>query len=217
MNAIGNIFLTWRAGKGNRRIPIGIIKKNATEGIRFQYISKGIDEAKKYGFTTYESFPDITKEYSKDVIEIFGKRIVNTERNDLQSFYEFWKIDTQYKDDKFYMLAYTQGMLPIDNFEFLADFNPVRNLSFITEISGLSIYKHSPDILSIGDNLSYELESSNDFDEKAVKVFKDNIEIGYIKMIHSKVFYKTKAILKITVHHIEKNGHLNRVFVNVYL
>jgi hypothetical protein len=217
MNAIGNIFLTWRAGKGSRRIPVGVIKKNATEGIRFNYIKDGIEEAKKHGFASYESFPDTSKEYTNEVIEIFGKRIVNTERNDLQSFYDFWKIDTRYKNDKYYMLAYTQGMLPTDNFEFLADFKPVRGLSFITELSNLSHLKLPLSTLSIGNTLTYILEKNNEQDKNAVKVFKEKTEVGYIKKIHCNVFSKTTSKFNVKVHHIEKNGKINRAFLHVYL
>lgn len=215
MKAIGNIYVTWRKGKGSRRIPIGIIKKNIIYGVRFSYITKGVNEAKELGFTSYDGFPNLQKTYTENIIEIFGQRIVRSERNDIDDFYNFWKIDKTYKDDNYYMLAYTQGILPIDNFEFLADFNPVSNLSFITEISGLSKNQVSADLLVVGDKLRYELDSKNKYDSKAVKVFKNDLFLGYIKRIHCNVFSKTKSTLKITVHHIEKNGVLNRVFLHV--
>ena len=61
MKAISNIYLAWRKGKGSRRIIVGVIKNNALEGTRFNYIAKGVDEAKKFGFTSYEGFPDTSK------------------------------------------------------------------------------------------------------------------------------------------------------------
>lgn len=215
MKAIGNIYLTWRTGTGNRRFPVGTIKKSATEGIRFQYNQDEVAKAKEFGFVPYEGFPDLDKVYTENVIDIFGQRLIRSERNDVQDFYKFWEIDLNYKDDKFYMLAYTQGLLPTDNYEFLADFNPIRGLSFITEITGLSHYNIPSDTIKIGDKLGYELEPKNEYDKSAVKVFKGDILLGYIKTIHCKVFNKANKPLNITVHGIEKNGILKRVFLKI--
>lgn len=217
MKEIGNIYLIWRKGSGERRIPIGVIKRNVTEGVRFNYLTNGLEEARKIGFASFEGFPDTTegKIYTKNVIDIVGQRLMRSERNDISDFYDFWKIDKNFKEDTYYMLAYTQGLLPTDNFEFLADFNAVKGLSFITEISGLSKTNISSDFLKKGDILEYEFEKSNSFDESAIKLFFKNQFLGYVKLIHNKVFHKSKSKFKIVVHHIEKNGVLRRVFLCV--
>lgn len=217
MKTIGNIYLSWRKGKGVDRKLVGIIKRNATTGTRFSYLEKGVADAQKEGFTCYEGFPDTSRKYSENVIEIFGQRIMRSERVDVTDFFDFWKIDPKHKEDSYYMLAYTQGMLPTDNFEFLADFNPVKGLSFISEITQLSNYNHSADVVSVGDTLSYEKEPKNQVDKKAVKVFNRGVELGYVKRIHSRLFYKTNNPINIKVHHIEKNGSLNRVFVHIFI
>jgi len=215
MKAIGNIHLIWRPGKGSSRISVGTIKKSTTEGIRFQYNQEGLKEAKKLGFVHYESFPDTSEDkiYTENVIEIFGQRLMRSERPDLQDFYDFWNIDLSNKEDKFYMLAFTQGLLPTDNFEFLADFNPTKHLSFVTEITGLNEAKIDSKLVSKGDVLRYELEPNNSFDNKAVQVYKDNLYLGHIKLIHSRVFHKIKKQLNLIVQGVEKNGILNRIFV----
>ncbi|POY40030.1 hypothetical protein C3L50_09435 [Flavobacterium alvei] len=213
MKAIGNIHLIWRPGKGSRRISVGTIKKSASEGIRFQYNPKGVEEAKKLGFIHYEGFPDTEKIYTENVIEIFGQRLMRSERPDLQDFYEFWNIDLNKKEDKFYMLAFTQGLLPTDNFEFLANFNPVDDLSFVTEITNLSEAQITSDKVFIGDILRYELEPNNQYDNKAVKVFKGELYLGHIKLIHCKVFHKTSKQFNLIVQGVEKNGVLKRIFV----
>jgi hypothetical protein len=217
LKEIGNIFLVWRKGSGERRIPVGVIKKNATEGVRFNYLSKGLEEARKYGFVSFEGFPDTTegKIFTKNVIDIFGQRLMRSERNDINDFYDFWKINKSHKDDSFYMLAHTQGLLPTDNFEFLAEFNAGKNLSFVTEISALSKLQIPSDLVIKGDKLTYELERTNEFDNYAVQLFKNDLFIGYVKLIHSKVFYQSKNKFELTVQHIEKNGVLKRVFIHV--
>jgi hypothetical protein len=217
MKTIGNIHLIWRPGKGSNRISVGTIKKSATEGIRFVYNQKGVLAAKKLGFIHYEGFPNTEKEYSENVIEIFGQRLMRTERPDLKEFYDFWNIDLTKKQDKYYMLAFTQGLLPTDSFEFLADFNPIEGLTFVTEITGLTLAKLDLDSVKKGDLLNYKLEPDNLFDKNAVKVFKGEKCLGNIKLIHCNVFHKTKKQFDLTVQEVEKNGVLIRIFVKVSL
>ncbi|RDI56871.1 hypothetical protein [Flavobacterium glaciei] len=219
MKAIGNIHLIWRPGKGSRRISVGTIKKSASEGIRFQYNQDGVEEAKKLGFVHYEGFPDTSKDkiYTENVIEIFGQRLMRSERPDLQDFYDFWNIDLSKKEDKYYMLAFTQGLLPTDNFEFLAHFNPVENLSFVTEITNLLESQIPSDKVAVGDVLRYELEPNNQYDNKAVKVFKEDLYLGRIKLIHCIVFHKTSKQFDLIVQGTEKNGVLKRIFVKASL
>ena len=113
------------------------------------------------------------------------------------------------------MLSQTQGILPTDNFEFLTDFNPSKGLEFVTEISGLSTRQISSNTLKVGDLLSFKRDSDNQYDSKAVLLYIDKIELGYVKRIHSKVFYKTKKTPIVKVQHIEKNGVLKRVFISI--
>jgi len=217
LKAIGTIYLAWRKGKGSRRKVVGIIKRNATDKIRFRYIEEGVKEAEKEGFTPYIDFPDINKEYNENVLEIFGQRLIKSERTDQQKYLDFWDIDPRYKDDKYYLLANTQGMQSNDNFEFLADFHPVKGLSFVSEICGLSHLKHAPGTLSIGDKLTWQLEKNNKFDPKAVKLFKGDKFVGYVKMVHSKVFHHkyNKFPLQVRIKSVDQNGSINRVFIEI--
>lgn len=216
MKAIGTIYLSWRKGKGFPRKIVGVIKRNTSDGVRFKYIKKGVEEAEKEGFTPYTDFPDTNKEYTENVLEIFGQRLIKTERVDIKKYLDFWAIDPKYADDKYYMLAYTQGMQSNDNFEFLADFYPVKGLCFISEICGLTHNKVESGILIPGDKLSWKLDKTNLNDEYAVKVFKADKFLGYIKLIHSRIFHKKiNSELKISVKSVDQNGLVNRVFVEI--
>ncbi|MDZ7899878.1 MAG: hypothetical protein U5N85_17875 [Arcicella sp.] len=216
MKEIGYIYLSWREGIGKPRHIVGILKKNAMQGVRFEYLPKGVEDAKKDGFSLYTEFPDLGKIYDGNVLEIFSQRLIKSERSDISDFFDFWEIDSKYKDDKYYLLAHTQGLNPADNFEFLADYNPNPSLRFLTDIASLSIQKLSADSIKVGDILSYSLEKNNKFDNKAVRVFKGNLEIGYIKKIHSRVFHKYKGNkLSLLVKAVEQNGIIKRVFVKV--
>lgn len=214
---IGHIFLSWRQGFGKRRHLVGVLKRNATEGVRFSYLQTGVEEAKKEGFTPYTEFPDVSRVYSENVVEIFGQRITKSDRSDISDFLDFWEIDSKYKDDKCYLLAHTQGLNPTDNFEFLADYNPCKGLRFLTDLAALSILKIPADSIQIGDRLSYLLEPTNQHDRFAVKVFKGDVPIGYIKKVHSKVFHKKGGKnLKLVVKAVEQNGLIKRVFVKAF-
>ena len=216
MKAIKTIYLAWRKGKGSRRKIVGVIRRNVSNGVRFAYIKEGVDEAQKEGFTPYIDFPETSKVYTENVLGVFGQRLIKTERSDIQKYLDFWAINPKYQDDKFYLLAHTQGMLSTDNFEFLADFHPVKGLCFISEVCGLSHAKVESGSLKPGDQLLWKLEKDNLKDPFAVKVFKGDKPIGYIKIIHSRVFHKSlKADLKITVKSVDQNDSINRVFVEI--
>lgn len=216
MKSIASIYLVWRKGKGSSRKIVGIIKNNATKGVRFSYLSEGVSEAMKEGFTPYVDFPDITKEYSENVLDIFGQRLIKAERTDSQKYLDFWDIEPEFKDDKYYLLAYTQGMLTNDNFEFLADFHPKKDLCFVSEICGLSHFKTELGFLKAGDILTWKSDPNNVKDKFAVKVYKDDKFIGFVKLIHSRIFYKKDNVsLKISIKSIDQNGALNRVFIEI--
>jgi hypothetical protein len=76
----------------------------------------------------------------------------------------------------------------------------------------------SPNSLAIKDELQWQLEKDNKYDSDAVKILKAGQEIGYIKTIHSKVFYDdpNPHNLKIQVKSIEQHDRINRVFIVIY-
>jgi hypothetical protein len=63
----------------------------------------------------------------------------------------------------------------------LAHFNPIENLS---------CYRDNPSDKVWLRCLIYELEPNNLYDKNAVKVYKDGLYLGHIKLIHNKVFIK---------------------------
>jgi hypothetical protein len=216
MKELGHIYLSWRKGPGSRRHIVGVLKRNATEGVRFAYLKEGVNKARADEFSPYTEFPDTEKEYKENVIEVFGKRIMKSERSDISDFYDFWEVDPKYKDDIFYLLAHTQGLNPADNFEFLAEYNPTKNLRFLTDLAGLTTFKLPVGSLEAGDKLTYKPEPTNAFDKDAVLVLKDQTPVGYIKKIHCKVFQKRKGRpFQLTVKAVENNGFVKKVFVQV--
>jgi len=216
MKEFDKIYLSWRKGQGNRRHIVGTLQQTANGRFEFGYDQKAAEKAKEEGFTPYTEFPEITQTYNGNVLEIFGQRIIKSERPDIQNFYDFWEIEPIHKEDKFYLLGRTQGLLPTDNFEFLADYNPVTGLHFLTELAGLSKYQLPANAVKVGDVLRFEIDKENEYDSEAVKVFKDDLEVGYIKKIHCRVFHKLDPEkLNLSVKAIDKNGIIKRIFVKV--
>lgn len=213
----GHIYIVWRKSVGSRRHVVGVLKRNANLGVRFEYADEEkLKIAFNDGFIPYTEFPETNKLYEHDVLSIFAQRLMKSERADIGDFLRFWEVNDRFIDDKFYLLAHTQGLSPIDNFEFLADFNPIKKLCFVSELAGLSHLRLTPETIQVGDRLRFELEPTNKQDKYAVQVFKGSTLVGYVKKIHSKVFYKNHGkMLNITVKAIDFNGIIKRVFVRI--
>ncbi len=217
MREFDKIFLSWRTGPGSARLIVGVIQKLLDDTMIFKYDVEESECAKKEGFLPYTEFPDVNKIYNGNVLDIFAQRLIKSDRTDVQKFYDFWEIEQQYFNDKFYLLGHTEGLLPTDNFEFLADYNPVKGLHFLTDLASLSVVQHSSDKLAPGDELYTKSEKDNKHDGEAIAVYKGNLKIGYIKKVHCRVFHKEGGDkLKLRVKAVDKNGIIKRAFVKVY-
>ena len=212
----GNIFLCWRPKVGERRIKVGVLHQSSN-GLTFRYTDEAKKAAEQSGFTPYAGFPNLNETYTKNVLEIFSQRLTRSERPDIDKYYAFWRIAPEYRNDKLYLLAKTQGLLASDMFEFLADYNPVRGLDFVSDISGLSHTKLPADALSSGDILEWKREPENEQDKYAIALYKDKQKIGYVKKIHNLVFHKATHPIRVEVISTEANGHLNRAYIRIYL
>lgn len=214
MKSIGHIYLSWRPDAESPRILVGVIKNSANEGVRFTYLADGVLEALPLGFVPYKGFPDPIEVYTKNVLRIFGHRILLAAGDDIQSYFDFWGVHNEYKSKPFYMLAYTQGMLPTDNFEFLASFNPKKDFSLVTEMCDLNDAGVAGAKLSEGDMLRFVSEPSKTNDKYAIKLFKGSVALGYVKVVHSRIFSKAKK-LEVRVHKVEQIADKNKVFIKI--
>lgn len=216
MAEFSKIYLVWRKGAGHGREIVGTLERGREGNIFFSYVPN-IDEMTKKGFTPYLELQDLHKTYNGNVVDIFAQRLTKADRPDISRFYDFWEVDRQQADDKFYLLGKTQGLVPTDNFEFLAEYHMEPGVHFLTEIAGLSMRKIERGQIVNGDFLTFRLEPSNESDPFAVKVFKHDLPIGYIKKVHSRIFYEKEASkLRLMVKALEQNGTIKRIFVKVF-
>lgn len=210
------IYVSWRSGKGGRRYLVGLLEYIAPDQYTFKYDKEVVERATKEGFTPYVELPDIEKVYDEYALQVFSQRLMKPERPDIQQFYDFWEIDPAFEQNPFYLLGHTQGLLPTDNFEFLADYQYHLQLHFLTELASTSHNILPAHLLNVGDELTMTKEPNNEHDPYAVKVFKDTQFIGYIKKVHNKIFNTTDADkLKLSVKAVDKNGVIKKLFIKV--
>lgn len=214
---IKTIHLSWRQGKGEERYLVGELRKAGNE-VSFRYNKVNIDLAAKQGFKNYPDFPntDPSVIYTGDLQSIFSLRLMPLTRPDRITYFTFWEIKEQ-PIDWFEELAFTQGRLATDNFEFLAEFPYYENgLRFVTDIASLSHRKLDVSSVSINDKVTFELEPGNRRDPNAVKVLKDGVMLGYIKKGHNLFFKEANPNrVSLKIKHIEKNGFINQIYVLV--
>lgn len=88
----------------------------------------------------------------------------------------------------------------------------------MTDLTRLSEERLPANTVVIGDELTFKLDTGNVYDDKAVKVFKGEKEIGFIKRIHSRVFHKVGADkIHLKVKAVDQNGVIKRIFLKVYI
>jgi hypothetical protein len=214
MNKFSKIYLAWRHSKGLPRIMVGEITVKEDD-VDFKYLQDGVNQARRDGFMGYPGLSIETKEHN-NVLNLFSKRLVNTERSDAKELLKFWGVQDEYIEDKLYLLAMTQGMSQNDNFEFLACFELRDNLSFITDIAGLSHSKFDISKLKKGSKLTFERASMKE-DKNAIRLLFAQELVGYIKKGHNEVFIDNKADnIEIVVEHIINTNETKQVFVKVF-
>ena len=216
MTDFETIFLVWRKGSGSRRHAVGQLTRTAEGRHFFRYLPEAQELTKTEGFVPYTEFRDLNKEYNGNVVDIFAQRLTKPDRPDISNFYHFWEVDEAKSHDRFYLLGKTQGLVATDNFEFLAQYSMHKGIHFLTELAGLSKTLLPKGILQSEDELRVEREPDNPNDKYAVKVFKGEQFLGYIKKYHSRVFYDEGAEkLKVHVKALDQNGVVKRAFIRV--
>lgn len=213
---IKSITLVWRPGKSHSRIPVAIVKSNVF-GTTFRYLKDGVEQAKEKGFVCFPDFPDTKEVHDENVLKVLSLRINDSERSDIQDYYSFWEVPKAAQKDTYRLLAYTQGMLPTDNFEFLAEYYGVKGVRFVSELTGLSENQIDNEYIQEGDELEWRLEPSNEHDPKAVALYKNKQMLGHVKRIHCHVFHlPSSSFLKVRVKKIIHNGHISRAHILIY-
>lgn len=207
-----NIYLTWRRGRGERRVAVGVVETSPS--LTFRYLPLGVSEAEAEGFSHHPCFPDTGRVYTENIATVLAQRIISPSRPDAGEYYDFWEISREERGDVVSVLAHSSGTLPTDTFEWLAEFDTAVGLRLVTDLAGLTGHPLDTGSLRAGDTLTWEREPCNPYDPCAVRVMKDGTPVGYVKRVHNRVFsLPGSERLTVTVKRIEHNGHINRAFL----
>lgn len=214
------IYISWRSGKGSARYLIGVLTREHASGetIIFKYNKEEVRKAKDAGFFNYPDFSDYDKEYNTNLKTAFSLRLMPKSRADRKEYLSFWNADID-NLDWFDELGFTQGILATDTFEFLAEFPKKYNgqgINFVSNIASLSHLNLSVESVSIGDKLRFVLDNKNPYDNTAVKLYKDDLYLGFVKRGHNLFFQKVKNDeVDIRVTALEKNGKMSQIYYSV--
>lgn len=211
-----DVYLGWKPKTSEDVFLIGVI--NDKQGkVTFKYILDEVNKASRNGFNAYFEFPDLNKVYNQYVLEIFSQRLTPKSRFKTASVFKFWEISEDILDDKLAVIAFTQAMLPTDSFEFIADFLPIKGLSFITDLSSSEIMDFPKGLLENDDYLTWESRKFDDSLDDQIIIKCDNKKLGFVKKVHSNIFKKYEGNIRLKVHSFETRETIKRVFMKVEL
>jgi hypothetical protein len=180
------LYLVWQNPKDRNRIIIGELKKNGK--YEFKYL-KGVNEAIEEGFEPLIPFPDLKVKYINNVLfPIFSSRIPGPNRVDIDDILDKYNM-VEY--DEFELIRRSGAKTPIDNLEFIDPILNLRqeNLSRDFFAAGTRYYcnqKQCEEEIKISDIVKLEKESANKKDKYAVKMYINDMCIGYIPKYYSK-------------------------------
>lgn len=213
------LLLTWRPKPGVRRIHVGTIELSQEGDVSFSYEPDGLKQARKYGLTHYPGLPNVGVIDGKLALDLFLRRVINTERNDAKRLLSFWKITPEMFDNKLYLLGATSGRMHSDEFELLPVLEAMdKPYTFITDIAGLKYYDYKKADLSYiesGAVLHYICEEDNVYDKYAVLVEDDKErKLGYIKQGINRVFSEVKPTLSV-VKLIPSSREISDIYIRI--
>jgi hypothetical protein len=208
------LILSWQDAKTSQWFPIGRFSKQ-NNVYSFFYV-KGVEQAKKNGFTALASMSDFKQTYHyNDIFPLFKNRILNKSRPDRNEFLEWLNIKS--KNSDFEELAKTGGIKATDNLQLF----PVpikKNNKYVLEFfsQGVSHLSNNSQKrigkLKKGEKLFFcaDLENAQDKNAHLLRTH-DPVEIvGYCPKYFAKDFKKlfdlSKKSFSIQVKQVNKDA-----------
>lgn len=197
------LLLSWRRASGDRRIIVGRLELDAKGEASFVYEKEGVAQALELGFVSYPGLPLVEPIPQDLALDLFYRRLINTERNDARRILDFLAVDPERIDDKLYLLGITGAKTATDMFEFLPVLKPMsKPYEYVTEIAGLRYYKVDFNALQENQELVAVREPENSYDSDAVRLeSQSGVVLGYIKQGITNVFQEN-AQINVFVHRV---------------
>lgn len=218
------LLMTWQPSEDEeprtRRV-IGVVLRRANGSVGFRYLTgtDDFDKAVAAGFKGFPAFNAAHIEISQGVLEALLRRLPPRKREDFPDYLALHRLPNPFNASDFALLGYTRARLPSDGFELVPVFPPEKvPCEVIVELAGTR-HVFGPDVstLSVGDSVSFGIDTDNPVDQNAVLVRHQGRPLGYINRALREVFQQWLERWKV-VGIIERlNGKPGRplVFVRV--
>ncbi|MDO4706938.1 MAG: HIRAN domain-containing protein [Porphyromonadaceae bacterium] len=211
------LLVSWRTGTGQRRHIIGELTI-ADDGLSFFAYATDLSQAKSVGFLGYPGLPLDQPINQKTAIDLFLRRLINTEREDALRKLSFWGVTQEQLSNKLYLLGVTQGQSSSDEYEFLPIlYQREQPYKFVTAIAGLRYFDVDPATISEGEKLELQWEQDNNHDPYAVAVKQTNGRtLGYLKQGINQLFARL-GTSQAEVIRIIDTGYISQVFIECFV
>lgn len=185
------LYLIWKDSQTRKNYIVGELSKNGQYEFRY---TREVNEAINAGFDLLISFDELGKTYTNDTLfPTFSSRLPDKKRRDLDKILKKYNLDTF---DEYALLKKSGARLPIDTLEFIDPIflnNGEENIDRFFYVAGVRHYLgcsgdecYMAIDINPSDDLYLELEPSNEYDNKAVKILNINNEhIGYLPRYYS--------------------------------
>lgn len=185
------MWLIWKHPETRQRYKIGILIYKDSKYI-FEYVNPELDDALHAGFRSFPGFENIYDKYeSYELFANIETRLPNTTRPDYLEILNSYGLDKE--STKFDILKATKGRLITDNYEFVPAFETKKIEFDVAGTRHCSDVKKCKNLLNVNDSLELELDSTNKYDQYAIKVFltKDGrkYHLGYVPRYYSKELF----------------------------
>ena len=179
------LYLIWKDPVSRSNFIVGQLSQNSK--YEFEY-GHEIDEAISKGFELLIPFEDASKVYESDTLfPTFSSRLPDRKRRGIEKILEKYGLE---EFDDYKLLKRSGARLPIDSLEFIDPILEEHNgeIKRIFHIAGVRHYFGCTGQdcgkakgLKVGEELKLELEPTNKFDSRAIKMLDTNDNhVGYL-------------------------------------
>lgn len=203
------LYLIWKNPNTRRNFTVGKLTKD--DKYRFEYCEE-YKMALDSGWKLLEAFPEEKEYTSQELFAAFACRLPDRKRRNIKDILKKYNLSDY---DGYELLKRSSGRLPIDTYEFVdpifsedeiieKDFYIV-GVRYLSGCEGTECTKRA--YVSVGDMLQLLPETTNKFDQYAIKVLTtDNHELGYIPRYYSKsISIRLKNGMSYSLEVIEKD------------
>jgi hypothetical protein len=193
------LYLAWQAPDrfGQRfRWAVGVLSRNEAgcslryleSGPEFESLNcgRGLDEAKKLGFSGYPGLPLKDRIYGDGVLEALMRRAPPRDRADFSAYLDQFRLSQATQISDFALLAYTGAKLPSDGFSIVDPLDAdVDTCERLIEVAG---HRYHRTDLRVDEAVTFQPETNNEADASAVAIYRGGDRIGYVNRLKAPAF-----------------------------